>query len=364
MCTESCANPKPLPPGITPISGEEARRLVRLTGGPEFEALLARAKAVREAVHGTGVSLCGIVNAKSGHCAEDCGFCQQSAHFKATGAPAYPMMTAREIADQARAAEAAGAREFSVVTSGTRVSRESELRTLEEAIRLIRAETTVEPCASLGLMRKPELERLKRAGLLHYHHNLETSRSFFGNVCTTHGYDEQLETIRAAKELGYQLCTGGILGMGETPEQRVELAETLREVGTHCVPMNFLNPRPGTPMEHVQAITAEECLAAIAVFRLMLPAAHIFVMGGREVNLGADQHRIFDAGADGTMVGNYLTSAGTQPHEVVEMVRGKGYHLRPTPEPDRWAFRGEAPQGEAAWNQRAAGERKPLPVVR
>jgi biotin synthase len=364
MSTESCGSPKPLPPGITPISGEEARRLIRASG-PEFEALLARARAVREAVHGTGVSLCGIVNAKSGHCAEDCGFCQQSAHFKDTGAPEYPMMTAREIADQARAAEAAGAREFSVVTSGTRVSRESELRTLEEAIRLIRAETTVEPCASLGLMRKPELERLKKAGLQHYHHNLETARSFFGNVCTTHGYDEQLDTIRAAKELGYQLCTGGILGMGETPDQRVELAETLREVGTHCVPMNFLNPRPGTPMEHVKAITAEECLAAIAVFRLMLPAAHIFVMGGREVNLGADQHRIFDAGADGTMVGNYLTSAGTQPREVVEMVRGKGYELRPTPQPDRWAFHGEAAQGEAAWNQRAAeGERKRLPVVR
>jgi biotin synthase len=365
MCTESCGSPKPLPPGIVPISGEEARRLVRLTGGPEFEALLARAKVVREAVHGTGVSLCGIVNAKSGHCAEDCGFCQQSAHFKDTGAPEYPMMTAREIADQARAAEAAGAREFSVVTSGTRVSRESELRTLEEAIRLIRAETTVEPCASLGLMRKPELERLKKAGLQHYHHNLETARSFFGNVCTTHGYDEQLDTIRAAKELGYQLCTGGILGMGETPDQRVELAETLREVGTHCVPMNFLNPRPGTPMEHVKAITAEECLAAIAVFRLMLPAAHIFVMGGREVNLGADQHRIFDAGADGTMVGNYLTSAGTQPHEVVEMVRGKGYDLRPTPQPDRWAFHGEAPR-ETRWNERAAeGEQKrALPVVR
>jgi biotin synthase len=365
MCTDRCPDPKPLPPGIEPISVEEARRLIRLTAGPELESLLARARAVREAVHGTGVSLCGIVNAKSGHCPEDCGFCQQSAHFKDTGAPEYPMMTAREIADQARAAEAAGAREFSIVTSGTRLSREAELRTLEEAIRLIRAETTVEPCASLGLMRKPELERLKRAGLLHYHHNLETSRSHFDQVCTTHSYDEQLETIRAAKELGYQLCTGGILGMGETPDQRVELAETLRQVGTHCVPMNFLNPRPGTPMEHVKAITAEECLAAIAIYRLMMPAAHIFVMGGREVNLGADQHRIFDAGADGTMVGNYLTSAGTQPQEVIDMVRAKGYALRPTPEAGRWAFRGEAPR-ETGWNRRAAeGDRKPaLPVVR
>jgi biotin synthase len=365
MCNETCASPRPLPPGITPIDADEARRLIHHTEGPELEALLARARAVREAVHGKGVSLCGITNAKSGRCPEDCGFCQQSAHFEGTGAPEYPMIGAREIVEQAKAAEAAGAREFSIVTSGTRIAKESELAVLEEAIRLIRAETTVEPCASLGLMRRPELERLKRAGLQHYHHNLETARSYFDHVCSTHTYEEQLATIRTARELGYQLCTGGILGMGETPEQRVELAETLRELGVHCVPMNFLNPRPGTPMAHVKAITPNECLAAIAVFRLMLPAAHIFVMGGREVNLGEAQHRIFDAGADGTMVGNYLTSAGTAPRDVVEMVAEKGYELRPTPDADRWAFRGEAPGGEAGWNRRAADQdRKPLRVVR
>ncbi len=340
--------------GIEPISSGEALRLIELEEGPEFEALLARARAVRDAVHGTEIALCGIVNAKSGQCPEDCGFCQQSAHFKEAHAPAFPMLSAREIADQAKAAEAAGAREFSIVTSGTRVSRQSELSTLEEALRLIRAETTLEPCASLGLMRRPELERLKRAGLMHYHHNLESARSFFDRVCTTHTYDQQLETIRAARELGFQLCTGGILGMGETPEQRVELAQTLRELGVHCVPMNFLNPRPGTPMAGLQAITPSACLAAIAVYRLMMPAAHIFVMGGREVNLGAAQHRIFDAGADGTMVGNYLTSAGSAPRDVVEMIREKGYSLRPTSEPARWAFHGEAPEGEAAWNRSAA----------
>jgi biotin synthase len=342
-----------LPHGIEPISADEARRLIRQTEGAVFEALLSRARAARDAVHGSEISLCGIVNAKSGNCPEDCGFCQQSAHFKDAGAPQFPMLSPRQIADQARAAEAAGAREFSVVTAGTRISSERELETLEEALRLIRAETTVEPCASLGLMRKPELERLKRAGLMHYHHSLETARSFFDRVCTTHDFDAQLETIRAAKELGLALCTGGILGMGESPDQRVELAQTLRELGVHCVPMNFLIPRPGTPMADVRAITAAECLAAVAVFRLMMPSAHIFVMGGREVHLGAQQHRIFDAGADGTMVGNYLTSAGTAPRDVVEMIREKGYSLRPTPDAQRWAFTGEAPEGEAAWNRAA-----------
>jgi biotin synthase len=357
---------RPLPPGVAPISGEEARRLIHHTSGPELEALLDRAEAVRRAVHGDDVALCGITNAKSGRCAEDCGFCSQSAHFPEAEAPVYPLVGADEIVAQARAAERAGAREFSIVTSGTRLSKEGELRTLEEAVGKLRAETAVEPCASLGLVGERELSRLKAAGLMHYHHNLETARSHFDRVCTTHTYDQQLETIRAAKELGLKLCTGGILGMGETPDQRVEFAETLRELDVDCVPVNFLNPRPGTPMADVKAITPGECLAAVAVFRLMMPASHIFVMGGREVNLGALQDRIFDAGADGTMVGNYLTSAGTQPHEVVDMIHAHGLEVKPTPAAERWAFHGDAPEGQARWNVRAAegDRRRSLPVVR
>jgi biotin synthase len=353
------------PTGIEPISTDEALRLIRHTEGDALEALLARARAVREAVHGREVALCGIVNAKSGHCPEDCGFCSQSAHFEAAQAPEYPLMSAREIADQARRAERAGAREFSIVTSGTRVSKEQELRTIEEAVRLIREESGVEPCASLGLMRAPELERLKQAGLMHYHHNLETARSFFDQVCTTHTYDEQLETIRSARDLGYKVCSGGILGMGETPEQRVEFAETIRQLGIDCVPVNFLNPRPGTPMAGVRAITPGECLAAVAVYRLMMPTAHIFVMGGREVNLGELQHRIFEAGADGTMVGNYLTSAGGTPEQVIGMVEGQGLQLRPPATERPWGFTGE-PEAEIRWNERATSQRgaRSLPVLR
>lgn len=355
--------PRPLPAGIVPIRANEARRLIRCASGGEFDELLARAKAVRQAVHGDAISLCGITNAKSGRCGEDCAFCAQSARFEGTGAPEYGLMTARRIADQASAAEAAGAREFSIVTSGGRLSREPELAEVEEAIRLIRAETALEPCASLGLLGRAELTRLRAAGLMHFHHNLETARSHFPNICTTHGYDEQVETIRLAKELGFKVCCGGILGMGETPEQRVELAETLRELEVDCVPVNFLNPRPGTPLAGLKAITAAECLAALAVYRLMMPAAHVFVMGGREVNLGGLQDRIFDAGADGTMIGNYLTSAGTQPAEVVEMVRRQGLAVRPPPDSARWSFRGQAPCGDARWNERALeGERRPDPL--
>ena len=355
---------KTLPPGIEPISADEARRLIRQTQEPALSALMARAKAVREAVHGNAVSLCGITNAKSGRCAENCGFCSQSAHFENTGAPEFPMISAREIADQAKAAEAAGAREFSVVTSGTRLAREEELATVEEALALLSEETGMMRCASLGLMRMPELERLHAAGLQSFHHNLETARSHFDHVCTTHTYDEQLETIRAAKAVGLKLCSGGILGMGETPDQRVELAETIRELGVDCVPMNFLNPRAGTPLANVRAITAEECLAAVAVFRLMMPAAHIFVMGGREVNLGAKQDLIFRAGANGTMVGNYLTSAGRGPGETVAMVAEQGLTLRAPDTGRAWSFDGRAPS-DADWNRRALeGDRRALPVVR
>src|SRR5512143_3564083 len=176
-----CETPKPktLPPGMEPISGAEARRLIRHTDGPEFAELLARANAVREAVHGSEVALCGITNAKSGRCPEDCGFCSQSAHFPEADAPVYPLVPAEDIVTQAKAAERAGVREFSIVASGRLMSKESELATVEEAVRRLRSETAVEPCASLGLMREPELARLKQAGLMHYHHNLETSRSFF-----------------------------------------------------------------------------------------------------------------------------------------------------------------------------------------
>jgi len=362
-----CETPKarPLPPGMEPISAEEARRLIRHTAGPDLAALLARANAVREAVHGSEIALCGITNAKSGRCAENCGFCSQSAHFPDAEAPVYPLVPAEDIVSQARAAERAGAREFSIVTSGTRLAKEAELAVLEDAVRRLREETAIEPCASLGLMREPELARLKGAGLMHYHHNLETARSFFENVCTTHTYDEQLETIRAAKRQGLKLCSGGILGMGETPEQRVELAETIRDLGVDCVPMNFLNPRPGTPMAKVRAITPEECLAAIAVFRLMMPASHLFVMGGREVNLGERQDLVFYAGANGTMVGNYLTSAGRAPDATVGMVEAQGLALRPPDTGKPWSYDGHAPH-DPDWNVRAAepGRKRALPVVR
>jgi biotin synthase len=212
-------------------------------------------------------------------------------------------------------------------------------------------------------MREKDIARLKAAGLMHLHHNLETAPSHFDQVCTTHTFQEQLDTIRTAKAQGLKLCTGGILGMGETPEQRVELAEVLRDLDVDCVPVNFLNPRPGTPMAHVKAISAAECLAAVAVYRLMMPTAHIFVMGGREVNLGDRQDDIFRAGANGTMVGNYLTSTGRTPEQVVEMITGQGMKVRPTPDEAHWAFHGEAP-AETRWNRRVSEPgRRSLRVV-
>lgn len=361
------SEPSKLPAGVAPISAAEARELIRHTSGQPFWDLLARANAVREAVFGKDVALCAITNAKAGRCAEDCSFCAQSAHYPETGSPEYPMITGAEMAEHARQAEAAGAREFSVVASGTRVSREQDLRNLEEGLRLMAESTSVMRCASLGLMAKEHLARLKAAGLQSFHHNLESARSFYPNVCTTHTWDESYDAIRAAKELGLWTCCGGILGLGETVEQRVELGLALQELGVDSVPVNFLNPRPGTPLASVRAITPEECLAVVAVYRLLMPAAQIFVMGGREVQLGDMQQWIFFAGATGTMIGHYLTSAGRPPDEVVDMIRGQGLDVKgPADEKVHWAFTGEAPRGDATWNRRALASKaakRALPVV-
>jgi biotin synthase len=179
-------------------------------------------------------------------------------------------------------------------------------------------------------MDEARLRRLRRAGLRRYHHNLETARSFFPAICTTHTFDDKLETLRVAKAAGLSVCSGGILGVGETLDQRVELADTLRQLGVDAVPVNFLDARPGTSLEHQGRLGPEECLATLAVFRLMLPRTDIIVMGGREAQLGDMQSQIFRAGATGALIGDYLTTPGSAPQHVLAMVAEQGLSLRLT----------------------------------
>jgi biotin synthase len=305
--------------GLTYDEGVEFTK----TPAKEIFDVLAVSDRVRRRLKGTSINLCSIVNAKSGLCKEDCSFCSQSAHYS-TSIKTHSMVEPDVIVSAAENAERAGAKEFSIVTSGTGIGKERDLETLTEALEGMVDRTGLERCASLGILKRETLERLKKAGLQSYHHNLETSRSFFPNICTTHDYEEDVQTVRTAKELGFFVCCGGIFGLGESWEQRVELAETLRELNIDSVPINFLDPRPGTPFEGIRNLTPIECLMIIALFRFMLPTRDILVCGGREVNLRDLQPLVFAAGANGTMIGDYLTTTGRDPEEDLQMLRDLG----------------------------------------
>jgi biotin synthase len=311
----------------TGIATDEANRLIRVTAGRDLEVLLDRAAEARAAAFGQEVGLCAIVNAKSGLCSEDCSFCAQSSRAGKRGVPIHGLLPTHGLTERAASAEQAGATHFSIVTSGRRIGDESEMATLERSLQGIARATRLHRCASLGFMDAAHLERLQKAGLQRYHHNLETARSHFSRICTTHTFEQKLATIHAARATGLSVCSGGIFGVGESPEQRVELADTLRELGVDAVPINFLDARPGTPLERQPRLEPEQCLATIAVFRLMLPQAEITVMGGREAQLGELQAAIFRAGASATLLGAYLTRAGPPLGDVLATVRQQG--LRP-----------------------------------
>lgn len=307
--------------GITP---EEAREIFAMGETEFFEKILPAAKALREQAFGSEISFCSIVNAKSGACVESCSFCAQSNSYKGAQAPVYPLMSAEKILEKAKEAESFGATEFSIVTSGRGMTKQKELDTMVDAIQKIRAETDVETCASLGLMSREDLLRLKDAGMINYHHNIETARSYFPNIVTSHSWEEEVQTVKHAKELGFQVCCGGIFGMGESVEQRVEFVFQLKDIDPDSIPINFLNPRPGTPLADKHDLTPLDCLKIIAVLRLAMPRKELFVCGGREVNMGEWQDKMFDAGASGTMLGNYLTTQGRSPEQDLALIRSQG----------------------------------------
>ena len=304
------------------ITEAEALQLTG-TAGTDLFTLFAAASRVREHFVGPKVHLCAIINAKSGRCAENCAFCAQSAHH-ATDAPVYPLVDEEQMVAGAREAEAAGSCCFGIITSGTTLRSGPELERVCRALRRIRQETGIAPSCSLGIIDRATASALKEAGAVTYHHNLETARSFFPNICTSHDYEEDVATVRAAKEAGMRVCCGGIFGLGESAAQRVELAFTLRELGVDSVPLNFLNPIPGTRLAEADFLTPLECLTAIALFRLILPHLKIAVCGGRERNLRDLQSWMFLAGANGTMIGNYLTTTGRPPEQDWQMLRDLG----------------------------------------
>lgn len=307
------------------ISFDEAIELAAITSSSDILSLVARANALRTEVHGSGVDLCSIVNARSGNCSENCSFCPQSVHHSSV-IDKYPMKNVAEILRYAHAAEEAGAHRFCIVTSGKRLSR-AELEIALEAISRIRNETNLLRCASMGILSPEEARELKAAGLIRYHHNLETARSFFPHVCTTHTYEEKLATIAALKDAGIEPCVGGILNLGESDRQRVELAFEIKAVSPVSVPINFLNPRSGTALSHRALMKPIEAVKWLAILRLIMPEPILRICGGRVENLGDLQALGVMAGVNGLLIGNYLTTIGRSPDQDLEMLRELSYDV-------------------------------------
>lgn len=291
--------------------------------GADLGWILAGAQQLRETFRGTRAGICMIINAKSGHCSEDCRFCAQSVHYQ-TGAPVFPLKSREQIVTEAQHAARSGARCFGIVTSGSRISPGAELDSVLGALRDIRATTDIAPSASLGLLDEATANALAAAGCVTYHHNLETAQSFFPHICTTHDYAEDLETVRLAKAAGMKVCCGGLFGLGESVEQRLEFGLTLRELFIDSVPINFLNPVPGTPLAAAPPLEPMEALKIVALFRYLMPDRHITVCGGRGSTLGDFQSWIFHAGASGMMAGNYLTTPGRQLSDDLRMLTDAG----------------------------------------
>jgi biotin synthase len=280
---------------------------------------LGEAGSVRETHFGRRVSLCVIINAKSGHCSEDCAFCSQAAGAKSEIVK-YPLLPKEQLLDAARAAQAQGAARFSIVTSGKGVDSAKEKAAILEAVAAIRESVPVKVCASLGLAERPFLEELKAAGLYRFHHNLETAASFYPQICSTHTYQDRVASIAAAKEAGLSVCVGCIFGMGESIAQRYEMAQAIQELEVDAVPLNFLHPLPGTRLAERPLLTPLEALKIIIAFRLSFPDKAIIICGGRQPTLRSLAPLIFAAGANALMTGDYLTTKGRLPEDDRQML--------------------------------------------
>ncbi|MFH1837875.1 MAG: biotin synthase BioB [Candidatus Omnitrophota bacterium] len=282
------------------------------------EELLARANKIRKERIGQNLEMCGIINAKSGSCSEDCKFCAQSAHHH-TDIPVYSLKNKEEIVMAARTALKNGAHRFGIVTSGNRLTSD-EIALIADSIRQILKEVNIEICASLGELNKEAFFALKEAGLTRYHHNIETSERFYPEIVTTHSFHDRVNTVACAKDAGLEVCSGGILGIGETWQDRIDMACTLKELKVDSVPMNFLVPVKGTPFETRGKMSAIDAIRSIAIFRIILEHITIKVAAGRETVLKDFQSMMYTAGANGMMVGGYLTVQGRSPEEDQHLI--------------------------------------------
>ncbi len=311
---------------MPPLIGfDEALALGELSDHEEIADLVERAWAVRRERFGDSTDMCSLVNAKSGGCAEDCGFCAQSRYAEAD-TPMHAMMDPEQILEHAHAAEAAGAHRFCMVTQGQGLSRRDFEKVLEGA-RLVAANTNLKRCASIGHISPDRARRLSEAGIQRVHHNVETARSYYPEVSTTVRYEGRMRTIDAVRDAGLETCVGGILNLGETPRQRVEMAFELSDVDPTSVPINLLNPRSGTKFGDRPLMDPWEVVKWVAIFRLILPDALFRLCGGRVENLGELQPLAVRAGLNGVMMGNFLTTLGAEPEDDRGMFERHGLNV-------------------------------------
>jgi len=304
---------------------EEAVFLLGLEGAQVFD-LFMLANRITRRHFGDLIDTCSILNAKSGLCDQNCSFCAQSTHHN-TGIKPYPLMGEDEVLSVAEQMEESGSNRFSIVTSGLSLNQD-EFERILHTIRRLRDETNLSICTSIGSLNQKRALMLKSAGVTCIHHNLETSKRFFPRVCTTHTYEDWERTLGIAKDIGFEVCSGGIIGLGEKLIDRVELALALKDLDVDSVPINILTPIPGTPLEDTITPSPLEVLKTIAVYRILLPSKHIRLAGGREVNLRSLQSLALISGADGLMLGNYLTTSGNTPEEDLEMISDLGLRVK------------------------------------
>jgi biotin synthase len=336
-----------MPPLIT---FDEAMELAGIDAHAEITELVERAWAVRRERFGSSTDMCSLVNAKSGGCAEDCGFCAQSRYAEAD-TPMHAMMGPDQILEHARAAEAAGAHRFCMVTQGQGLSKR-DFEKIVDGARLVAEHTNLKRCVSIGHISPDRARRLAQAGVQRVHHNVETARSYYPEVSTTVRYEGRKRTIDAVKDAGLETCVGGILNLGESPRQRVEMAFELSEIDPTSVPINLLNPRAGTKFGDRPLMDPWEVVKWVAIFRLILPDALFRLCGGRVENLHELQPLAVKAGLNGVMMGNFLTTLGAEPADDREMFEELGLNVARQPDnganprPDNRAGRleGEPPE--------------------
>ena len=290
-----------------------------------LDKLCESADKIRRHFCSSRFDLCTIINGKSGRCSENCKFCAQSAHNH-TGVTEYPLLPDEEILAQARINRQQGVLRYSIVTSGKQLS-DQEIDRMCGLIRRIREEVGISVCVSFGLLKEEQFRRLKEAGVTRIHNNLETSERNFANVCTTHTFTDKVQAIRAAQAAGLTVCSGGIMGLGETVEDRIDMALRLRELGIKSVPVNMLNPIPGTPFEKNNRLTDEDMRRIVAIYRFILPDASIRLAGGR--GLLPDKGRgCFTSGANAAISGDMLTTAGITVKTDLELLNELGYEVK------------------------------------